>query len=145
MEKISLKRVKKEDVSVMYEMLRENVETPNASISENPLPVLEKSKKFVLKYLNDNANHDYKYWYIIIRDGMPVGNIFISKVDYFGYLVKKEFQSQGIATKAIKLLMKKHPRKRYFVAIHNKNKASLRIASKLGFEEKAVILEKKLK
>jgi len=38
--------------------------------------------------------------------------------------------------------MKKHPRRKYFVAIHKENKASLRIAGKLGFHKKAVILEK---
>lgn len=137
-----LRLVRKADIPILYEMLKLNVKTPNASVSGNSLPPFKKSEKFVTKYLEDNENHEYYKWYVILFGKEIVGNIFISKNNQIGYLVLKEFQGRGFAQKALRLVMEKNPRKRYFLTINMKNQASLKIAEKFHFKEKAIIFEK---
>ena len=75
-----IRLVNERDIPILYEHLREFVETPNASTSGNPLPPYDESKKFIMKYLIDNKNHEYDKWYIVLDENENiVGNVFLNK------------------------------------------------------------------
>jgi len=69
---IKLRPVEENDIAVLYEMLKEMLTALNASVNERPLPSYEDSKKYVMKYLQDNENHEIDNWYIIIDENNTV-------------------------------------------------------------------------
>jgi len=140
---IKLRPVGENDIEVLYEMLKEMLTTLNASVNERPLPPYEDSKKYVMKYLHDNENHEIDNWYIIIDENNTVlGSTKISNKNYVSYQVLKKFQNKGLGTSAVKLLMEKHSRDRYFATINRDNDPSMKLIEKLGFKPKATVFEK---
>jgi len=140
---ISLRLVEESDIPILYEMLKEMLETQNSSVNERPLPPLSESQKYVKKYLHDNDNHEIDFWYVIIdKKSNVIGSTKISNKNYVSYQVLKQFRGSGIGTKAVELLIKLHPRNRYFATINFKNEPSLRLIEKLGFQKKALVFEK---
>ncbi len=144
MEKIhvDLRLVQESDIPILYEMLEEFDKIPFARVSGKPTPPFQKSKEFCLKYLNDNQNHEYKKWYVIVDGDKPLGNLFITKKHIIGYHVLKKYHGNGIGTQAVLKLMELHPCDRYFAIIHEENKKSLNLIKKLGFKSKAIMFEK---
>jgi len=135
--------VEERDIEDLYEMLREFISIPNACIHARPLPPFEESKKYVMKYLNDNENHEYDKWYIVAdEDNTTFGSVYITKKNYINYQILKPYQGKGIGILAVKLLMESNPRKRYFAVIHQKNEKSLNLIKNLGFSPKAIVFEK---
>lgn len=155
-----LRPIQKTDIPILYELLKESLSQRYTSVYDSKLPTYEKSEKFVLDFLKKNKDHykksktkentpqsqkshEFDKWYVIINPKKEiVGQVFITKNDYLGYGVLKKFRRQGIASEGIRLIMKRHPRKRYYLTIHQKNKESLGAANKLGFKPKGLILEK---
>ena len=75
-----IRLVEEKDIEILFEHLKEFLETPNASTTGNPLPRFEESKQFVMKYLNENENHEYDRWYIVVNnEGKILGNVYIKK------------------------------------------------------------------
>jgi len=141
--KYRLRPVEESDIKLLYEMLREFMSISNTSINNRPFPSYEESKKFVLKYLYDNENHEYDKWYIVIDEcGTAVGNVYITDKNYVSYHILKLYCGKGIGIHAVRLLMKSNPRNRYFAVIHEKNEKSLNLIKKLGFHPKAIVFEK---
>jgi len=99
----------------MYDMLEERDDTVSISFE---MPTYEDHVNFVL-------NHPYEAWYIIYEGETPVGNIYLNKDDSWGCFIKKEYISKGYGTKALKELMKLHPRKYYYAHINPKNEIAI--------------------
>ena len=53
MNNCKIRLVEEGDILVLYEHLKEFLETPNASTTGNPLPKFDDSKKFVTNYLKN--------------------------------------------------------------------------------------------
>ena len=143
---IKLRLVEEKDIPVLYDMLKEMLDTPNSSVNERPLPKFQDSKEFVMKYLQNNKEHEIDFWYIVIDENNEIlGGVKISKKNYISYQILKKFQNKGIASKAIQLLMETHPRDRYFAIINQENKNSIKLAEKFEFVPKAFVFEKVVK
>ena len=86
MNNCKIRLVEEKDIPILYEQLKEFLETPNASTTGNPLPPFENSKKFVMKYLYENENHEYDQWYMVINnEDKIVGNVYINKKNTIAY------------------------------------------------------------
>jgi len=140
---IKLRSVEESNIPILYEMLKEMYATPQASVNERPLVPYEDSKKFVMKYLHDNKNHEIDNWYMVIDDDKKIlGSVKISKKNYISYQILRQFQNMGLGSKAVKMLMELHPRERYFATINQNNESSLKLVKKFGFKPKATVFEK---
>ena len=138
-----IRLVEEEDIPILYEHLKEFLDTPNASITGNPLPPFEDSKKFVMRYLYENENHEYDKWYMVINDEDEIfGNVYINKKNIIAYQITKKYQKHGFGETSVKLMMKKNPRKVYFAVVNINNEPSIEFIKKLEFKEKAFIFEK---
>ena len=143
MNNCKIRLVKEKDIPILYEQLKEFLETPNASTTGNPLPPFENSKKFVMKYLYENENHEYDQWYMVINnEDKIVGNVYINKKNIIAYHIIKKYQKQGFGETSVQLMMKKNPRRVYFSIVNINNKSSIDFTKKLGFKEKSFIFEK---
>ena len=99
---------------------------------------LENFDEFVSRAFSEDDIH-----YIILNEKEEkMGHIHIMSNNEIGYAIIKKFQNKGIGTEAVQKIIKLHPRERYFLTIHNQNKASIRIAEKNGFNAKGPIFEK---
>ena len=124
MTECKIRLVQEDDIEILYNHLKEFLETPNASTSGNPLPQFEDSKKFVMKYLTINENHEYDKWYMVINNKKEIiGNVYIKKDNTIAYHIIKKYQKQGYGETSVKLLMKENPRKNYFAVVNMKNEA----------------------
>ena len=143
MNNCKIRLVEESDIPILFEHLKQFLEVPNASTTGNPLPLFENSKKFVMKYLYENENHEYDKWYMVINDEDEIlGNVYINKKNQIAYYILKKYQRQGFGEKAVKLMMKENPRKRYFAIVNMKNKPSIEFIKKFKFKEKSFIFEK---
>jgi len=138
-----LRLVAERDIPILYQHLKEFLSESNSNVSGRPLPKFKDSEKFVLKYLCDNKNHEYDKWYVVLDEHQNIiGNVVIDKKNWISYHILKLYQAKGYGQQAIKLLMKKNPRERYFATINQNNISSLNIIKKFGFKPKAIIFEK---
>ena len=138
-----IRLVEEEDIPILYEHLKEFLDTPDASITGNPLPLFEDSKKFVMKYLYENENHEYDQWYMVINnEDKIVGNVYINKKNTIAYQIIKKYQKHGFGEISVKLMMKKNPRKVYIAIVNINNESSIEFIKKLEFKEKAIIFKK---
>ena len=76
----------------------------------------------------------YFIWYIINKNDKKIGTIYLSKQDEIGIFIKKEFQNEGIGIKALELLIKKNPRKKFFANVNPKNFKSVQFLENFGFK-----------
>jgi RimJ/RimL family protein N-acetyltransferase len=76
----------------------------------------------------------YAAWYIIEQNHKPAGAIYLTHNDEIGIHITKAHQKQGLATEAIQLLMKEHPRPSYKANIAPMNNISAKLFMGLGFE-----------
>ncbi len=143
MNNCKIRLVEEKDIPILYEQLKEFLETPNASTTGNPLPPFENSKKFVMKYLYENENHEYDQWYMVINDeDKIVGNVYINKKNTIAYHIIKKYQKHGFGETSVKLMMKKNPRRVYIAIVNINNESSIEFIKKFKFKEKAFIFEK---
>jgi len=120
-----LKKVSKDDCPFLYDLLLQR--GPTVNISHRKMPTYDEHVKFV-------TSRPYSRWYIIFHSGKECGSIYLSKNDEIGIFLKKGMTKKGIGSKALKILMKKNPRRRYLANINPKNKNSVRFFKKHGFK-----------
>ncbi len=113
---VRLRMVKNLDCEFLYDLLKER--DSRANISHKKMPSFEQHVKFVM-------SKPYSKWYVIEESKNNVGSIYLTKDNEIGISIKKDFDSKRIASKAIKLLIEKHPRSRYLANINPKNKKSI--------------------
>ena len=140
--KTKIRLINENEIIILYEHLKEFLNTSNASTTGNPLPNYEDSEKFVKKYFSDNQNHEYDKWYMVLnQEEEIIGNVYISKKNMIAYHILKKYQRQGHGEESIQLLMEENPRKKYFATVNVKNQASINFIKKFGFTEKGYIFE----
>ena len=131
---IKLKLCIKDDYKFVYKLVEDMFKT-NLNVTYLKLETFE---EFVARAFSGGDIH-----YIIMKEnGKKIGHVHIMQNNEIGYAVIPQFQNKGIGTEAVKKIMEMHPRERYFLTIHNQNKASIRIAEKIGFKSKGIIFEK---
>ena len=141
--KTKIRLIEKNEIRILYEHLKEFLDTPNASTSGNKIPKYEDSEKFVTKYFAENENHEYDKWYMVLNENEDiVGNVCITKKNMIAYHILKQYQRKGFGEESIVLLMKENPREKYFATVNIKNEPSIKFIKKLGFFEKGYIFEK---
>jgi len=97
---------------------------PEESISHKIIPDKISHASFVL-------SRPYLAWYMIEVGGFWVGAIYLSHQREIGIGIFNERRGNGYATKAIRLLMKKHPGK-FLANINPANQKSIDLFAKLG-------------
>ena len=127
MDSLQLKSVTDDDISFLYELLKERDETIN--ISHKKLPTYEEHSNFV-------KSNEYDGWYIILIDSKKVGHIWINSESYIGTFIKKEYQKIGFGAEAFKKLRELHKRQKYLGRVNPKNTQSKILLEKFGFELK---------
>jgi RimJ/RimL family protein N-acetyltransferase len=75
-------------------------------------------------------SHKYTAWYII----PDMGAIYLTNMDEIGISLLPMYHGLGIADKAIKELIRLHPRKRYLANISPRNTRSIKFFDKHGFK-----------
>ena len=114
-ENVTLRSVDESDFRFLFKLLKER--DPNANISHKKMPTFPEHIEFV-------KSKPYSYWYIIQISNKKIGTIYLSKNNEIGIFLKKDHHSKGIASKALKLLITQHPKKRFLANINPKNKSS---------------------
>jgi len=120
-----LKPVVNSDIKFLYDLLKER--DPSANISHKKIPIYAQHKKFVM-------SKPYSKWYIIEYNRKKIGSIYLSKQNEIGIFLKKEFHGLGLAYEALKLIMKKNPRKRFLANVSPKNKKSMKFFKQNNFQ-----------
>ena len=121
---IKLNQVTKNDMSFLYELLKNK--DPNSNISHKKMPSYDEHVKFVM-------SEPYTIWYIIECDKKNAGVIYLSKQDEIGISINNHYEYEKIAEPALKLLMKLNPRKRYLANVSPKDVKSQEFLLKNGF------------
>ena len=67
------------------------------------------------------------------------GFCFIADNNEIGFYIKKQYQHNGLATKAASELIAKEVRPYYFATIKDSNSASQKVIEKLGFKPKGTL------
>jgi len=142
--KTKIRLIKENEITILYEHLKEFLNTSYASTTGNLLPKFEDSEKFVKKYFFENENHEYDKWYMVLNEKDEIiGNVYITKKNMIAYHILRKYQRQGYGEESIKLLIEQNPREKYFATVNVKNGISINFIKKFGFVEKGYIFEKK--
>ena len=89
--KTKIRLIKENEISILYEHLKEFLDTPYASTTGNPLPKFEDSEKFVKKYFFENENHEYDKWYMVLNEeDVIIWNVYITKKIMIAYHILKK-------------------------------------------------------
>ena len=76
----------------------------------------------------------YAFWYIVIENGERIGSVYLTDLDEVGISFVKRKKGKGLEEEVLKIIMKKHSRKRFFVNISTKNKKLELLVKKIGFK-----------
>ena len=140
-ERIELREVSLNDVTYLYELLKER--DASITITQKNLPSLKEHKNFVenqLRSINGNRKNiekagldPYDGWYIITTDATDLGSIWIEEDGNIGLQVQKKFQKIGIGVIAFKKIQKMHQKEIYKSTISPNNNESIKFIGELGF------------
>ena len=122
---IILKVVNDSDFRFLFNLLKQRDSKSN--ISHKKMPTYSEHVKFV-------KSKPYSKWYIIQKSKIKIGSIYLSKNDEIGIFINKKFHREGLATKALELLMNKNPRSRYLANVNPKNLRSSKFFKKNNFK-----------
>ena len=123
--KIKFKKIGKNDLDFLYELLK--YRDGNSNISHKKMPTFLQHKKFV-------NSKPYVYWYIILQDNEEIGSVYITMLNEIGLHLKQEFNNLKLEKKILNLLMLKHPKTRFLININPKNKKRIDFLKKNGFK-----------
>ena len=121
---IILRSVRKSDHIFLYELLKQR--NLNENISHKKMPTFSQHVKFVI-------SKPYSKWYIIEYKKQKVGSIYLTQTNEIGIHIIKAIRRKNIATLALKILMKEHPKQRYLANINPKNQKSIKFFTKQKF------------
>jgi|TARA_B110000495_G_C22929196_1_gene543118 hypothetical protein len=136
-ENIILKPVSKYDTEFLYELLKQR--DPKQNISHRKMPNYNQHIKFV-------TTKPYAFWYILIENEENIGSVYLTGFDEIGMSFMKGKKAKGLEEQVLKLIMNRHPRKRFFVNISTKNKKLELQVKKFGFKiiQKTYEIEREL-
>ena len=140
-ERIELREVSLNDVTYLYELLKER--DASITITQKNLPSLKEHRNFVenqLRSINGNIKNiektgldPYDGWYIITTDATDLGSIWIEEDGNIGLQVQKKFQKIGIGVIAFKKIQKMHKKENYKTTVSPNNNESIKFIGELGF------------
>ena len=140
-ERIELREVSLNDVTYLYELLKER--DVSITITQKNLPSLKEHKNFVenqLRSINGNRKNiekagldPYDGWYIITSDATDLGSIWIEEDGNIGLQVQKKFQKIGLGVIAFKKIQKMHKKENYKTTVSPNNNESIKFCEELGF------------
>ena len=110
---------------LLYQLLQER--TPATNISHREMPTWDAHAHFI-------QSRPYRAWYVIQGDEIPVGSIYLSKMNEIGVFILIKYQGQGFGKLAIQTLMAKHPGERFLANINPNNSRSIKFFKSLGFK-----------
>ena len=109
---------------LLFELLQER--EPHQNISHRRMPTWQEHCDFI-------RSVPYEAWYWFTSPaGFPAGCVYLSKQREIGVGVLKAHRGQGLASQAIRELMRLHPG-RFLANIAPGNEASIALFRKLGF------------
>ena len=135
MSNYELQDMKFEDRDFIYKLIEDNLK-PDLTVTVLKLKPLD---EFFKAYLENDLKT-----YIVLVNKERAGFIHITKNGEIGYYLTEKYQNKGIATNAVKEMLRLHPLGRYFATINIKNVRSNNLVKRLGFEPKGMIYEKKM-
>jgi len=121
---VSLDKVSDKDFRFLYQLLKERDSKIN--ISHRKMPSYDEHIHFIL-------SNPYSAWYIIKLKNKKTGSIYLSKQNEVGIFIKKEYQNLHLGGISLKLLTRKHKRKRYLANVNPRNKKSINFFKTNGF------------
>jgi glucose-6-phosphate 1-dehydrogenase len=127
-----LQPIRKSDHLFLYEMLKER--NPKENISHKKIPSFKQHTSFV-------SSKPYSKWYIILYKKEKAGSIYLSKQNEIGIHIKNNLENIRIAKDAIKIIIEKNPRKKYFANISIKNKKLMKFFDSQKFYKLQVTYE----
>jgi len=140
-ERIELREISLNDVTYLYELLKER--GASITITQKNLPSLKEHKNFVenqLRSINGNRKNiekagldPYDGWYIITSDATDLGSIWIEEDGNIGLQVQKKFQKIGLGVIAFKKIQKMHKKENYKTTVSLNNNESIKFCEELGF------------
>jgi RimJ/RimL family protein N-acetyltransferase len=122
---IKFKTILKSNWPFLYDLLKER--NSNVNISHKKMPSYSQHVKFVM-------SKPYSKWYIIQQNDQSIGSIYLSKQNEIGIFLIKTMHRKKIGQIALKMMMEKHPRKRFLANINPKNKKSIKFFIKNDFK-----------
>lgn len=122
---IKLKSINSADLKFLYKLLKQR--EPNQNISHRKIPSYVQHVKFV-------TSKPYTFWYILLEKEERIGSVYLTTQNEIGISLIKEKKLKGLEERVLELIMKRHPRKRFFVNISPKNKKLELFIKKFGFK-----------
>jgi RimJ/RimL family protein N-acetyltransferase len=121
---VSIYRLPRRAPRLLYTLLQER--EPRANISHRVMPNWKQHCKFI-------ARRPYAAWYLIKLRKDYVGAIYLTSMNEIGIAVLKQWRKRGVGPAALRLLMRKHGRRRYLANINPRNEESIRLFRRIGF------------
>jgi RimJ/RimL family protein N-acetyltransferase len=121
----TIRLVKDSDFRFLFNLLKQR--DKKANISHKKMPTYSEHVKFL-------KSKPYSKWYIIQKSKIKIGSIYLSKNDEIGIFINERFHREGLATKALELLMSKNPRSKYLANVNPKNLHSVKFFKKNNFK-----------
>ena len=128
-----LREMVADDRNFMYKLISEYIKTG--------LSVTILTLKSFDEYFKTYSFNDLKT-YIIMINNERVGFVHITKDGEIGYYLTKKYEGKGIASNAVRDMLKTQPMKSYFATININNARSKKLVTGLGFNPKGIIYEK---
>ena len=122
---IKLKTVNSKDLKFLYELLKQR--EPEQNISHKKMPNYNQHVKFV-------KSKPYSFWSTIIKNEERIGSVYLTVLNEIGISFVKGKNAKGLEEQILKLIMKCHPRKRFFINISPKNKKLELVVKKMNFK-----------
>lgn len=103
------------------------------SISKDKYPDEIETERLLLRKSDDtdSTNIMYSVW---LKEEEKIGEVVLIFDGEIWYKIKKEYRNNGYATEALENILKAS-HKRHYLSIDDNNKASKKVAKKLGFKK----------
>jgi len=121
---VSVYRTPKTAPRILYDLLRER--EPHINISHHRMPTWKQHVEFITR-------RPYAAWYLIKAHCHYVGAIYLTEMNEIGIGILARWRGSGLGPRAIRLLMRKHGRRRYLANINPYNETSIRMFRRIGF------------
>jgi RimJ/RimL family protein N-acetyltransferase len=121
---VSVYRLPKRAPQILYQLLHER--EPHVNISHRVMPTWQQHRKFI-------EQRPYRAWYLIKAGSDYVGAIYLTSMNEIGIGILAQCQGHGFGARAVRLLMRRHGRRRYLANLNPRNDRSRRMFERLGF------------
>jgi len=122
---IKFKNIVESDICFLFDLLKKREEYQN--ISHKVMPTFKNHEKFV------NSKPYFK-WYVIFDESKKIGSVYLTNQNEIGIHFMHDKNFDYFFLESLKIIMKKHPRKRFLININPKNKKLKQIIEKNRFK-----------